>query len=44
MQDDALRLDLARRGRQRVLEQFTQAQIAAATVDVYRSMLAPAGE
>ncbi len=44
MQDDALRLDLARRGRQRVLEQFTQAQIAAATVDVYRSMLAPVGE
>jgi glycosyltransferase involved in cell wall biosynthesis len=39
MQHDALRLELGRRGRQRVLEQFTQAQIAAQTVEVYRSML-----
>lgn len=39
MQDDTLRLELARRGRQRVLERFTQAQIAAETVDVYRTML-----
>ena len=39
MQDDALRLELGRRGRQRVLERFTQAQIAADTVDVYRRML-----
>lgn len=39
MQDDALRLELGRRGRQRVLERFTQAQVAAETVDVYRSML-----
>lgn len=39
MQDDALRRELSRRGRQRVLERFTQAQIAAATVDVYRRML-----
>ncbi len=43
MQDDALRLDLGRRGRQRVLERFTQAQIAAETVDVYRNMLASTG-
>lgn len=41
MQDDALRLELARRGRQRVLERFTQAQIAAETVAVYRAMLEP---
>jgi glycosyltransferase involved in cell wall biosynthesis len=41
MQDDALRRELARRGRQRVLERFTQAQIAAETVDVYRTMLEP---
>lgn len=39
MQDDALRLELGRRGRQRVMERFTQAQIAAETVDVYRRML-----
>ena len=39
MQDDTLRSELARRGRQRVLEHFTQAQIAAETVDVYRTML-----
>lgn len=44
MQDDALRRELGQRGRQRVLERFTQAQIAAATVDVYRSMLAPTEE
>ena len=41
MQDDALRRELARRGRQRVLERFTQAQIAAETVDVYRTILEP---
>lgn len=40
MQDDELRRELSRRGRQRVLERFTQAQVASATVDVYRSMLA----
>ena len=40
MQDDTLRLEFGRRGRQRVLERFTQAQIAADTVDVYREMLA----
>jgi glycosyltransferase involved in cell wall biosynthesis len=39
MQNDALRIELGRRGRERVLEQFTQAQIAAQTVEVYRSML-----
>lgn len=43
MQDDALRLALGQRGRQRVLERFTQAQIAAETVDVYRQMLAREG-
>jgi len=40
MQDDALRLDMGQRGRQRVMERFTQARIAADTVDVYRHMLA----
>jgi len=40
MQNDGLRLELGRRGRERVLEHFTQAQVAADTVDVYRSMLA----
>jgi glycosyltransferase involved in cell wall biosynthesis len=39
MRDDALRLELGRRGRQRVLERFTQARVAAETVEVYRSML-----
>lgn len=40
MRDDAMRLELGQRGRQRVLDRFTQAQIAADTVKVYRSMLA----
>ena len=44
MQDDALRTELGRRGRRRVLERFTQAQIAAETVEVYRSMIAGRGE
>jgi glycosyltransferase involved in cell wall biosynthesis len=34
-----LRRDLAARGRQRVLQRFTQAHVAAQTVDVYRTML-----
>ncbi|HVO71736.1 MAG TPA: glycosyltransferase, partial [Aggregatilineaceae bacterium] len=34
-----LRHDLAARGRQRVLERYTQAQVAAQTVDVYHTML-----
>ena len=38
--DDAdLRADLARRGRQRVLAHYTQAQVAAATFRVYQEML-----
>ncbi len=40
IQSDAHRLDLGSRGRQRVLERFTQARIAAETVEVYRAMLA----
>ncbi len=36
--DSNLRLDLANRGRQRVLDQFTQSQIAARTVDIYREI------
>lgn len=40
MQNDELRRDLGRRGRERVLERFTQARIAAETVDVYRSLSA----
>jgi glycosyltransferase involved in cell wall biosynthesis len=39
MQDDALRQELGRRGRRRVLERYTQEQIAAETVGVYRRML-----
>jgi glycosyltransferase involved in cell wall biosynthesis len=34
-----LRADLSRRGRERVLAQYTQAQIAAQTVQVYRQVL-----
>jgi glycosyltransferase involved in cell wall biosynthesis len=37
--DDALRADLGRRGRERVLARFTQAQVAAATRQVYLQML-----
>jgi len=33
-----MRRDLATRGRQRVLERYTQAQVAAQTVEVYRTM------
>lgn len=36
--DAALRAELARRGRARALAQFTHAQVAAATVAVYRAM------
>jgi glycosyltransferase involved in cell wall biosynthesis len=36
--DAALRLELAEKGRQRVLDQFTQSQIAARTVEIYRSL------
>ena len=39
MGDPGLRADLARRGRERVLARFTQAQVAAQTYQVYRSML-----
>jgi glycosyltransferase involved in cell wall biosynthesis len=37
--DDELRRDLAARGRARVLAHYTQKQIAAATVEVYRQMM-----
>jgi glycosyltransferase involved in cell wall biosynthesis len=37
--DVTLRHDLAQRGRQRVLDHFTQEQIARQTVEVYRSVL-----
>lgn len=40
MQSADLRRDLAARGRQRVMSHFTQAQVAAQTVDVYRRMVA----
>ncbi len=39
--DPPLRADLARRGRERVLARYTQAQVAAATWQVYRTLLAP---
>jgi glycosyltransferase involved in cell wall biosynthesis len=38
MRDPALWADLARRGRARVLAHFTQASVAARTVDVYREL------
>ena len=37
--DAALRVDLGRRGRQRVLDRFTQAQIASKTYEVYRQLM-----
>jgi len=40
MQDVDLRRDLAERGRERVLRHYTQKHIAAASADVYRSVLA----
>ena len=39
----SLRTDLAQRGRQRVLDQFTQAQIAQRTYDVYKAVMREAG-
>jgi glycosyltransferase involved in cell wall biosynthesis len=38
--DPDLRAELARRGRERVLARYTQAQVAAQTYEVYRSILA----
>lgn len=43
MQDQALRRELGRRGRERVLERYTQSRIAAQTVAVYQQMLAGDG-
>lgn len=40
MQSEDLRDELGRRGRQRVLDHYTQAQVAAQTVAVYRDMVA----
>jgi glycosyltransferase involved in cell wall biosynthesis len=39
MRDANLRADLARHGRERVLAWFTQARIAAQTVEVYRELI-----
>jgi glycosyltransferase involved in cell wall biosynthesis len=36
--DAPLRLDLAQKGRQRVLDRFTQSQIAARTVEIYKEL------
>jgi glycosyltransferase involved in cell wall biosynthesis len=38
--DPDLRADLTRRGRERVLDRFTQAQVANQTYQVYRALLA----
>jgi glycosyltransferase involved in cell wall biosynthesis len=38
-QQPELQRELGRRGRQRVLEKYTQAQIAAQTVQVYREVM-----
>jgi len=42
MTDPILWAELAKRGRQRVLARFTQAQVAAETVEVYREVLTQA--
>jgi glycosyltransferase involved in cell wall biosynthesis len=39
MRDSDLWADMARRGRERVLAHFTQAQVAAQTVAVYRELV-----
>jgi glycosyltransferase involved in cell wall biosynthesis len=39
MRESELWADLSRRGRERVLEHFTQAEIAARTVAVYRELV-----
>jgi glycosyltransferase involved in cell wall biosynthesis len=39
MADQAVRLDLAQRGRARALERFTQASVARRTVEVYRQVM-----
>ena len=39
MEDEELREELQRRGRRRVMERYTQQQVAARTVDVYREMM-----
>jgi len=44
LDDEALREDLALRGRQHVLEHYTQASIAARTVAVYRRLMSPVQE
>jgi glycosyltransferase involved in cell wall biosynthesis len=41
MRDEALRVRLGKAGRERVLQHYTQEQVAARTVAVYREMLAP---
>ena len=41
LDDTGRRRELAKRGRQRVLEHYTQAQIAARTVEIYRRILEP---
>jgi len=43
MREPDLRADLGRRGRERVLAHFTQAQVAAQTAAVYREMMAGGG-
>ncbi|MCI0396636.1 MAG: glycosyltransferase family 4 protein [Chloroflexi bacterium] len=39
MQEEALRQEMARAGRQRVLAHYTQAQVAARTVEIYREIM-----
>jgi glycosyltransferase involved in cell wall biosynthesis len=39
MEDEKLRLEMQRRGRERVLERYTQEQVAARSVSVYREMM-----
>ncbi len=44
LEDAALRAELGRAGRTRVLQEYTMATIAAQTVAVYRQMVTPAGD
>jgi glycosyltransferase involved in cell wall biosynthesis len=39
LDDPARRQEMAQRGRQRVLDHFTQAQVAVRTVEIYRQVM-----
>ena len=43
-QQPGLRYELGRKGRRRVIERYTQAQVAVQTVEVYREVMREASE